>query len=294
MKRWFLAAVLVVLVLAFGFLKQGVHKSSMTEEEQQQAAQEAQKAQADKAPAKKAAVPAASAAPSPDALPAEQTIADPATAKHHITVGWVYENTDVVDTGKLKAAFGEVRAFVLQGGGASSVVIVDLDVPTEDRSPAGQAVTSLGVEVDGQSVYDQNPSEAAPGTLTAALQSHQALTGFLLGGPGDEAHGNFGDAGRTADGFTGGVQVFRVDSFDGGFDFHRRAFDRSRSHFALADNALHTHRLLLGNALARRHQVLDSHRGTLREPLDVADRLVFDMERRDDQPDQHADHAQKS
>lgn len=172
MKRWFLGAVLVVLVLAFGFLKQGVHKSSMTEDEQQQAAQEAQKAQADKAEAaaKKTAASAASAAPGADDPPSEEVVGDPATAKHHIQVGWIYSDTDAVDVSKLKAALGEVRTFALQSGGACSVVFVDLDVPAEDRSPAAKGVTDLGVEVDGQNIYDQNPAAAAPGTLAAALQ----------------------------------------------------------------------------------------------------------------------------
>lgn len=172
MKRWFTGAVLIVLVLAFGFLKQGVHKSSMTEDEQQQAAQEAQKAQADKAEAsaKKTAASAASAAPGADDPPAEEVIGDPATAKHHIQVGWIHNDTDVVDANKLKAALGEVRAFTLQSGGACSVVLVDLDVPAEDRSPAAKGVTDLGVEVDGQSIYNENPSDAAPGTLTTVLQ----------------------------------------------------------------------------------------------------------------------------
>lgn len=172
MKRWFLAAVLVVLVLAFGFLKQGVHKSSMTEEEQQQAAQEAQKAQADKAEAaaKKTTAPAVSAAPGADDPPAEEVVGDPATAKHHIQVGWIYEDTDAVNSDKLKAVLSVIRTFALQSGGAVSAVIVDADVPAEDRSPAAQGVTDMGVEMDGQSVYDQNPSGTAPGALAAALQ----------------------------------------------------------------------------------------------------------------------------
>lgn len=176
MKRWFLGAVLIILVVAFGFLTQGVHKSSLTEDQEQQLAQEAQKEQADKAKdaaAKQPAAPASPAAPvSADTatLPAEEIIGDPATAKHHLEVGWVYEDTDVVNSDRLKAALAEARTFAQKSGGAVSAVIVDLDVPAEDRSPAAQGAANLGVSLDGNSVYAQNPAEAAPGALTAALQ----------------------------------------------------------------------------------------------------------------------------
>lgn len=177
MKRWFLGAVLVILVAAFSFLSQGMHKSSLTEDQETQIAQDAQKAQEAKAKGAAAkpvaappqASPAADA--SPDTTPpAEDVVGDPATAKHHIEVGWTYEDTDVVNSDKLKAALAEVRTFAQKSGGTVSAVIVDLDVPTGDRSPAAQGVVDLGVNVDGQSVYAQNPSNAAPGTLAAALQ----------------------------------------------------------------------------------------------------------------------------
>lgn len=176
MKRWFWAALLVILVVAFAFLKQGVHRSSLTGDQEQRMMQEAQKAQADKA--KEAAKQAAATPPAPPAanaspdttLPAEEVVGDPATAKHHIEVGWIYEDTDVVDAGKLKAALAEVRDFAQKSGGTVSAVLVDLDVPAEDRSPAAQEVVDLGAEMDGQSVYDKNPSAAAPGALTATLQ----------------------------------------------------------------------------------------------------------------------------
>ncbi len=178
MKRWFLGAVLVILVAAFGFLSQGVHKSSLTEDQETQIAQDAQKAQ--DAKAKEAAAKPVGATPpvsaaadaSPDTtLPAEEVVGDPATAKHRIEVGWIYEDTDVVNSGNLKAALGEVRTFAQKSGGTVSAVMVDLDVPTEDRSPAAQNVVDLGVDLDGNSVYGQNPSAAAPGTLGAALQA---------------------------------------------------------------------------------------------------------------------------
>ena len=172
MKRWFLGAVLVILVVAFGFLTQGVHKSSLTEDQETQMAQDAQKAQDEKAKAA-AAKPATATAPGPDSAdtpPAEEVVGDPTTAKHHIEVGWIYDDTNAVDAAKLTAALAEVRTFAQKSGGTASAVLVDLDVPTEDHSPAAQGVVDLGVDVDGSSVYAQNPSEAAPGALTAALQ----------------------------------------------------------------------------------------------------------------------------
>lgn len=168
MKRWFLGAVLVILVVAFGFLTQGVHKSSMTEDQEQQAAVDAQKAQADKT--KEAAAKQPAPATADTTLPAEEVIGDPATAKHHIEVGWIYEDTDVVSADKLQSALAEARTFAQKSGGTVSAVLVDLDVPTEDRSAAAQGVVDLGVDVDDNSIYTQNPSDAAPGALTAALQ----------------------------------------------------------------------------------------------------------------------------
>ena len=174
MKRWFVGAVLIILVVAFGFLTQGVHKSSLTEDQETQMAQEAQKAQEAKekeAAAKPAGAPASDAASTPiDTLPAEEVIGDPATAKYHIQVGWIYNNTDVVNSDKLKAALAEVRTFAQKSGGTTSAVLVDLDVPIEDRSPAAQGVVDLGVDVDDSSIYAQNPSEAVPSTLMAVLQ----------------------------------------------------------------------------------------------------------------------------
>ncbi len=184
MKRWFLGAVLVILVVAFGFLTQGVHKSSLTEDQETQMAQDAQKAQDEKAKAAAAKVAAVkpvvtsapSAAPgsdnnSADSPPAEEIVGDPATAKHHIEVGWIYDDTNAVDASKLIAALDEIRTLTRKSGGTASAVLVDLDVPTEDRSPAAQGMVDLGVDVDGSSVYAQNPGDAPPGTLTAALQS---------------------------------------------------------------------------------------------------------------------------
>lgn len=176
MKRWFSVALLIILVAAFVFLKQGVHKSSLSDDQAQQIAQDAQKAAAAKAAAAKPAAPVAPASHAADAspdttLPFEEVVGDPATARHHIEVGWIYEDTDVANADKLKAALGEVRTFAQKSGGTVSAVIVDLDVPDEDRSPAAQGVVDLGVTMDGESIYAQNPSNAAPDTFTAALNS---------------------------------------------------------------------------------------------------------------------------
>ena len=52
-----------------------------------------------------------------------------------------------------------IRDYVKQSGGTVSAEIVDLDVPVEDRTPAAQAVTSLGIRMDGHPLFGGNVSE---------------------------------------------------------------------------------------------------------------------------------------
>ncbi len=94
MNRLFLIAGLLILVAAMVFLSQGIKRNSPTDEDlqqqAQQAQQDAQKAQQKAAPASTAPVKPSSAS----ALPAEETVGNPAGAKHHIQVGWVYDEAD--------------------------------------------------------------------------------------------------------------------------------------------------------------------------------------------------------
>lgn len=177
MNRWFVISGLVILVLALGLLTQGVRKAAPTEAQAQQDAQAAQQAKAKQNPPPLPNPPAPKASPAeaPAAAsgaagpPAEETVGDPVKARHHIEVGWIYEEGSAPNADKLNATLDEVRQLARKSGGSISAEIVDLDMPAEDRSPAAQGVTDLGVTVDGQTVSDGNPADAAPGSLAAAL-----------------------------------------------------------------------------------------------------------------------------
>lgn len=103
-------------------------------------------------------VPSASAAPLPttDPIPAETSIGNPATAKYHILVGWVYNETYQQDPASLQTALSEILKFAQSRSADVALEIVNLDVPAEDLSPAAQQVTQVGVTVDGKPVVNIN------------------------------------------------------------------------------------------------------------------------------------------
>jgi hypothetical protein len=157
MNRLYLIAGVLILIVALVFLSQGIKKASPTDEElQQQAQQDAQKVQKKAPPAPVPVKPALTAS---SVLPAEEMVGNPATAQHHIQVGWIYDEADQKSPEILTGPLGVIRDYVNKSGGADSAEIVDLDVPTEDRPPAAQAVTDLGVSVDGNPVLPGNFSE---------------------------------------------------------------------------------------------------------------------------------------
>ena len=156
MNRLFLIIGIAIMIAALVFLSQGIKKASPTdkdlEQQYQDAQQEAQK-KAEEAQ-KKSAPPAAAGKPSAatDALPAEETVGNPATAQHHIQVGWVYDEGDQASPEILTGPLQVIRGYVQSSHGTVSAEIVNLDIPTADRSPAAQAVTDSGVSVDGKPV----------------------------------------------------------------------------------------------------------------------------------------------
>ncbi len=166
MKR--LAPVIIVLVLigALAYVNRGISKTAPPDHD-------------DDAPP-----PAAKATPSPAAktsppsgadtlLQPEMTAGDWTAAKHKITVGWVYDDVNQHDPKALTDALGAVQQFVTERHGAVAAEIVDLDVPTADRSPVAQTIVNLGVQVDGRAVGPSgNPGESGvtAEALTQALR----------------------------------------------------------------------------------------------------------------------------
>lgn len=159
MNRLFLIVGVCIAIIALMFLSQGIRKASPTDEDLQQQAQK---------DAQKTAPQAAPPAPKPTApekpsvvtltLPAEETVGIPAAAKHHILVGWVYDQDNQAKPEMLTVPLQAIRDYVQRSSGSSSAEIVNLDVPVEDRSPAAQTVTDLGVVEDGRAVVTDNLS----------------------------------------------------------------------------------------------------------------------------------------
>ena len=167
MNRLFVVAGLAILVAALVFLNQGIKKTGQPDTDddappQQTAAQSAPAAK------KPAALPPSI---SPATLPAEQTLGNPATAKHHIVVGWSYNENNQKQPASLTTPLQAVQSYVAKSGGSASVVIVNTDVPASDRSPAAQAVTANGISVDGKPVITGDVSAAPPQKVVGAIQA---------------------------------------------------------------------------------------------------------------------------
>ncbi len=149
MNRSILIAGLIFLGAALVFFNQGIKKSAVSDHDEDA---QTQQSQAQKPPTKTTPV-------APNAvLPPEDTVGDPATAKHHIEVGWVYDDENQSKPETLAVPIQAIRDYVGRSSGAVSAEIVNLDVPAADRSPAARAVTDLGVRVDGQYLYGGNLS----------------------------------------------------------------------------------------------------------------------------------------
>lgn len=162
MNRLLIIAGLILLATALVFLNQGVRKSAVPDHDDDEKPAQTQ-SQAQKPPLTPA---------DPEAvLPPEETVGNPATAKHHIAAGWVYDDENQQKPETLAVPIQAIRDYVNQSEGAVSAEIVDLDVPAEDRSPAAQGVMDLGIHVDGQYLYGGNLSGApiSPGQIMQAL-----------------------------------------------------------------------------------------------------------------------------
>jgi len=147
MKRGFVAAGVIFLAAALVFLNQGLKKSAIPEHDDHEQAPQTQK------------LPSTPVDPKA-VMPPEETDGDPATAKHHITVGWIYDEDNQQKPETLAVPIQAIRDYVKQSGGTVSAIIVDLDVPIEDRSPAAQGVTDLGLHVDDDYLYGGNLSSS--------------------------------------------------------------------------------------------------------------------------------------
>lgn len=179
MNRLFLIAGVAILIAALAFLNQGIKKASPTDADLQQQAQEQQE-KANEAHGKTAADTKAptGSQPSPmtEALPAEETVGDPAKAAHHIQVGWVYDEENQASPQILAGPLQVIRDYVKNSKGTASAEIVNLDVPAEDRSPAAQTVADLGVSVDGNPVLVGSFSEMRV-TVPEITKALDAATG---------------------------------------------------------------------------------------------------------------------
>ncbi len=166
MNRLFVIAGLAILVAALVFLNQGIKKTGLPDRDDD--APPPQTA-AQTAPAPKAAALPPSI--SPATLPAEQTLGNPATAKHHIVVGWSYNENNQQKPASLTAPLQAVQDYVAKSGGSASAVIVNTDIPASDRSPAAQGVTANGVAVDGKPVITGDVSATPPQKVVGAIQA---------------------------------------------------------------------------------------------------------------------------
>ena len=158
MNRLFVIAGLVILVVALVFLNQGIKKSGLPDNDDAPPPASAQTAP----PPSKLPAPAG-----PAALPAEQTVGNPATAKHHIVVGWSYNPTNQQKPETLNAPLQAIQSYVQKTGGSVSAEIVNVDVPASDRSPAA----GNGIIVDGKPVFTGDLSTASSPKVIGAIQA---------------------------------------------------------------------------------------------------------------------------
>lgn len=166
MNRGFVIALVLILGVALVYLTQGVRKASPTEADEQQAQEQAQQQAQKDAEAKQAASPA----PMPSGVLApEETVGNPAAARKHISVGWIYTEENVQKPETLTVPLKAVRDMVAKSGGMLSAEIVDLDVPAKDRSPAAQGVVNWGIDVDGKPAIDGDISGQSENQVTQAV-----------------------------------------------------------------------------------------------------------------------------
>lgn len=163
MNRLFVIAGLAILIVALVFINRGVNKAGQPDHDE------------DAPPPAAKAAPAQPSVKLPSTattdLPAEQTVGNPATAKHKIVVGWSYSEASQQKPELLTSPLKAIQGYAQQTGGAVSAEIVNTDVPASDRSPAAQVVTGNGVFVDGKPVIKGDVSAAPPQQVLSAVQA---------------------------------------------------------------------------------------------------------------------------
>ena len=164
MNRLFVVAGLAILIVALVFLNKGINKAAVSDSDN------APPPPPKSGPAVK--VPAATPPPNtPAALPAEQTFGDPASAKHHVVIGWAYNEANQKNPAALTAPLQAVQSYVQKSGGTVSAEIVNTEVPPSDRSPAAKSVAGDGVFVDGKPVLTGDISAKPPPQVVGAIQA---------------------------------------------------------------------------------------------------------------------------
>ena len=161
MKRWLIIAGLVVLTAALVFLNQGMKKTAQPDHDDDDQPKQSQS----QSPATLPAPGGMNAV-----LPPEETVGNPTTAKHHISVGWVYDENNQQKPQTLTVPIQAVRDFATHMGPSVSAEIVNLDVPLEDRSLAARTVTNLGLTLDQKTLYGGNLSDS-PMSEEAIMQN---------------------------------------------------------------------------------------------------------------------------
>lgn len=152
---------ILLLIVALVFLNRGISKTAPADHDHdEQAASQTSK--------KPAAAPANAPGSVADVVPPEITVNDPAKAKTRVDIGWVYDPETLPDPAALASQLQQVQEYVGPSNGAMSLEVVNLDVPAEDLSPAAQAVTQLGITVNGKLVLSGNPPA---GKIISALQA---------------------------------------------------------------------------------------------------------------------------
>lgn len=166
MNRLFVIAGLAILIVALVFLNQGIKKAGLPDNDDAPPP-----AAAKAAPTPPVKVPSMTPSAGSATLPEEQTVGDPATAKHHILVGWSYTDANQSKPGALATPLQAIQAYVQKNGGSVSAEIVNTDVPAADRSPAAQGVAGNGVFVDGKPVFTGDVSKAPTQQVVGAIQA---------------------------------------------------------------------------------------------------------------------------
>ena len=155
MKRLIPVLGVAILIVLLVFVNKGISHTAHPDDDDDDTAQSTPQ----KTPKPALATPAPGQ--SPEIAP-EISVGDPTKAKHKITVGWIYDETNQPNPQALAAALQAVQQAAQASNGTLSAEIVDLDVPTSELSPLAPSVAGLGVAVDGVAV---GPSEnpGAPG-----------------------------------------------------------------------------------------------------------------------------------